>query len=108
MCYLEYLFPPYDTCQAAKIAEKVFLVARNKRPQREGQTEGQTRCFARRVQLDVSARRLTDYNWNFYSFLFFLYHSIEMAENKRILNHKYGCQFLGLIFDYIHKNLQYL
>ncbi|EGI68895.1 hypothetical protein G5I_02386 [Acromyrmex echinatior] len=45
---LECLFLPYDTCQAAEIAEKIFSVARNKRPQREGQR--QTHCFARRAQ----------------------------------------------------------
>jgi len=38
MYYLECLFPPYDTRQATEIAEKIFLVARNKRPQREEQT----------------------------------------------------------------------
>ena len=68
MYCLECLFSPYDTRQTAEIVEKRFSVARNKRPQREGQR--QTHCFARRAQFGVSARRLTDYNRSFYLFLF--------------------------------------
>ena len=45
MYCLECLFPPYDTRQAAEIVEKIFSVARNKRPQREGQRQ-MTHCFA--------------------------------------------------------------
>ena len=39
MYYLKCLFPPYNTCQVTEIAEKVFLVARNKITERRTDSE---------------------------------------------------------------------
>jgi len=70
MYYLKCLFPPYNTCQVTEIAEKVFLVARNKIT--EGRTDSEDRLAVLLDEFGVSARRLTDYNRRFYLFLFFL------------------------------------